>query len=67
MNNCTHCGKVLVTIGKSRENGKNFSTYKTKQNNFNHDWDTRKYHKKCWLEIKKNQELQWKLQGLLPI
>lgn len=67
MKDCERCGKVLVSIGNNRENGKNFSTYKSKKTNFNADWDTRRFHKKCWIEIKKAQELQWKLQGLIPL
>lgn len=36
---CWACGKKLVPIGHARENGKDHS-----------DWETRKYHKKCWNE-----------------
>lgn len=38
---CKHCGKRLVAIGSSRRNGSS-----------TRDWGTRKYHKKCWLELR---------------
>ena len=41
MKHCLHCGKALRPIGTSRKNGKAHD-----------DWATRKYHKKCWVEIK---------------
>ena len=34
---CLKCGKKLVPVGSSRVNGKAHD-----------DWDTRRYHKKCW-------------------
>lgn len=37
---CYYCKKTLIPIGNSRTNGK-----------FHDDWKTRKYHKKCWIEI----------------
>lgn len=42
---CHRCCKKLVPIGTSRENGADHS-----------DWPTRKYHKKCWKELKKEEE-----------
>lgn len=42
MKHCLHCGKALCPIGTSRKNGKAHD-----------DWATRKYHKKCWVEIKR--------------
>lgn len=42
MNDCSHCGKPLVSIGTSRKNGK--ATH--------NDWGTRTLHKKCWMELK---------------
>ena len=43
--NCKLCGKVLVPIGRARKHGKAHA-----------DWNTRKYHKKCW---KKLIDLGW--------
>jgi len=43
---CLKCGVALVSIGKQRANGKDFTSNK----NDNNDWATRKYHKKCWKE-----------------
>lgn len=42
---CHSCCGRLVAIGNSRVNGRDHD-----------DWGTRKYHKKCWLAIKKRQE-----------
>ena len=61
MTNCLKCGKVLKSIGLDRKNGK------VSMDKYNADWDTRKYHKKCFRENKAEQLLQWKLQGLFPI
>ena len=41
---CLYCNKTLVPIGNSRINGK-----------FHDDWQTRKYHKKCYFEIQNEQ------------
>lgn len=41
---CTHCGKTLVPIGKSRVGSKRKS-----------DWMDRKLHKKCWRELNKHR------------
>ena len=43
---CWKCFNVLVPIGNSRENGKSSHG----------DWSTRKLHKKCWKEMKKDNE-----------
>jgi hypothetical protein len=37
MSNCELCSKKIVSIGHKRKNGKNHK-----------DWDSRKYHKKCY-------------------
>lgn len=37
---CTHCGRTLVAIGRSRDGG-------AKHN----DWSSRTLHKKCWKEL----------------
>jgi hypothetical protein len=42
---CWHCGKKLVPIGHKRINGASHD-----------DWKTRKFHKECWLELKKEEE-----------
>ena len=36
---CEFCGKSLVAIHSSRKNGK-----------LGKDWDSRRFHKKCWKE-----------------
>ena len=41
-NKCWHCGSHLQPIGHMRSNGANHS-----------DWETRRLHKKCWLELRK--------------
>ena len=43
MTECEYCGKPLKAIGTARKNGK-----KT-----HNDWDTRKLHKKCFVEEQK--------------
>lgn len=43
---CKHCGTKLMPIGNSRINGR-----------AHNDWDTRKLHKKCWLDLKKDDEI----------
>jgi hypothetical protein len=45
MVNCIKCNKCIKCIGKNRTNGKG---------NY-YDWETRKLHKKCWLELKQYQ------------
>ena len=42
---CTHCGGALKPIGYARDKGKK-----------HHDWRNRTLHKKCWKEIKKEEE-----------
>jgi len=42
-NKCLYCGKPIVAIGTSRENGA-----------FHNDWKGRKYHKKCFKELQWN-------------
>ena len=43
---CEKCGKHLVSIGTSRENGKRTHD----------DWSKRNLHKKCWVEEQKEKE-----------
>ena len=43
--NCKLCDKAIVAINNSRKNGK-----------IGKDWDTRKYHKKCWKKLKEEHE-----------
>lgn len=38
---CHHCCTKLVPVGHARSNGRSHN-----------DWPTRKYHKKCWKELK---------------
>ena len=47
---CEFCGKSLVAIHSSRKNGK-----------LGKDWDSRKYHKKCWKIMKSEQDLIFSL------
>ena len=44
---CWHCGRKLVPIGSSRNNGA-----------AHHDWNGRYLHKKCWRKL--NEELEWR-------
>lgn len=53
MNNCEYCNKTLKSIGNQRKNGKKFIM---NVNNSN-DWNDRKYHKKCYIEYKKEQKI----------
>jgi len=50
MPSCQKCGKKLNKIGNERKNGKHYN------NNNGNDWSTRKLHKKCWFEVKAEQE-----------
>jgi ribosomal protein L28 len=43
---CELCGKVLVPIGTSRKNGKS-----------HRDWNTRQYHKKCWIAVSERSRI----------
>lgn len=45
--NCEYCRKKLVPIGNARKNGK-----------LHRDWNTRKYHKKCWIKVIKFKSLE---------
>lgn len=48
-NICEHCNKKIVKMGSTRANGRNIA-----------DWDTRKYHVKCYKEIKQHEDhLAW--------
>lgn len=47
-NNCIRCNKKLVPIADKRKNG-------TTRHN---DWNSRKYHKKCYLEIIERERLE---------
>ncbi len=42
---CWHCGSKLVPVGSSRTNGAGHD-----------DWDGRYLHKKCWKELKDEEE-----------
>merc|ERR1719487_925300 len=43
---CAHCNKPLVPVGQARKGGKAHA-----------DWHSRKYHKQCWLALKRSGEL----------
>lgn len=49
--NCQRCHKKLVPIGGARDNG----------SSSHDDWSTRKYHKKCWKEMKKEEEDEYSI------
>jgi hypothetical protein len=42
---CYHCGEKLVPIGNGRANGA-----------AHEDWDGRYLHKKCWVELKSEED-----------
>jgi hypothetical protein len=44
---CLRCGRTLVSIGLDRANG-----------GITPDWDDRKYHKKCYREMKEEEDLE---------
>ena len=41
---CLHCNRAMVAIGDKRANG-----------GMTNEWETRKYHKKCFKEIRRNE------------
>ena len=41
---CLHCNRAMVAIGNERANG-----------GMTIEWETRKYHKKCFNEIRRNE------------
>ena len=45
MGKCWHCGVKLVPVGYSRSNGA-----------AHEDWDGRYLHKKCWKELKEEED-----------
>eukprot|EP01048_Picozoa_sp_COSAG05_P008754 COSAG05_NODE_684_length_7947_cov_117.612603_7_plen_74_part_00 len=48
---CQHCGGTLRVIGRQRKNGKPSYT----GHSFD-DWSQRKYHKKCYREVKELEQ-----------
>lgn len=50
---CQYCKKKLVPIGKARKKGKRT----------HNDWDTRKYHKKCFIKIKEIEKIDDKFSN----
>ena len=58
MTNCEYCNKPLKKIGNNRKNGKHFTA-----NNGN-DWNERKYHKKCYKEVKDREKILLMLENL---
>ena len=44
--NCEYCDRPLVKIGKARANGKDHI-----------DWDSRRYHKKCFKELQTQRRI----------
>lgn len=59
-NKCVKCGRALPAIGLDRKNGR------ITEGKYNKDWASRKYHKKCYKEIKEHQEFLWKMEGKIP-
>ena len=50
---CLHCDKAIVAIGNKRANG-----------GMTNDWETRKYHKKCFKEIQEINEYKRQMERL---
>lgn len=48
MHKCIECNKPIVSFGRARKNGK-----------LHDDWDCRNLHKKCFIERRKREELEW--------
>ncbi len=46
LSKCWHCGGKLVPVGSSRNNGAAHD-----------DWDERYLHKKCWRELKSEEDI----------
>ena len=62
MTECLYCNKRLIIIGIGRKNGIPVG------NHNGQDWDNRKYHKKCFKELKDIQEnyitsLNWAIEN----
>lgn len=51
---CEYCGGTLVAIGRERANGKRSHD----------DWETRRYHKKCWKEMKDDEVDDFLIESL---
>jgi hypothetical protein len=49
---CQWCGRKLVPIGSARANGSH--RYE--------DWSTRRYHKKCYRELKSRDDFDWLIE-----
>ena len=58
MTNCEYCGKALKKIGYDRKNGRLYA------GNNGKDWDNRKYHKKCYKEVKEREKIMMMLEDL---
>tara|TARA_Y100000114_G_C11741580_1_gene319228 strand:- start:1321 stop:1509 length:189 start_codon:yes stop_codon:yes gene_type:complete len=58
MPDCEYCGKPLKKIGFDRSNGRLYS------GNGGHDWSTRKFHKKCFKQVKEEERIQDMLNDL---
>ena len=53
---CEHCGKGLKAIGTDRKGGKEIKT------GYVADWSDRKYHKRCFKEIKMQEKVALNMQ-----
>jgi hypothetical protein len=58
MTDCEYCGKPLKKIGFDRSNGKYYS------GNGGNDWKTRKFHKKCYKQVKQEERIHDMLNDL---
>ena len=54
---CQHCGGTLRAIGRQRKNGRP----RYMGASFD-DWSTRKYHKKCYKEVKEQKQYEYLLK-----
>ena len=58
MPDCEYCGKPLKKIGYDRSNGRLYA------GNGGKDWSNRKYHKKCYKEVKDRERKDLMLSHL---
>ena len=52
--NCKYCDKPLRAFGKERKNGKSHD-----------DWETREYHKKCYIEEQKYKDIYYNFKKFM--
>ena len=59
MTDCEHCGRPLKKIGYDRSNGRLYT------GNGGKDWKNRKYHKKCYKEVKEREKINRMIENLI--